>query len=209
MKLVRWISAGLLCGLLCIVSAGAYADQATGWYIGAGAGQTDVKDAGCTDDYSAVFADISCSDDSKDTGWKIFAGSQLTPNAAIEFGFVDLGAATIKGTDSVFGSTKATAEADGFFVAGVGSIPLGQSASLLGKVGLFNWSVDAAIDTSIGSASEDDSGTDLMFGFGAMFNMSRDIALRLEWERFSDVGDDDTTGKSDVDMLSASILFRL
>ena len=173
-------------------------------------GQTKAKGVGCNvDGYSAVFADISCSDDNKDTGWKTFAGLQLNPNAALEFGFVKLGDATIDGTDSVFGNTKTTVEADGFFVAGVGFIPLGRNASLMAKAGLFKWSADLTIDTSIGSAAEDDSGVDLLFGLGAVFDLSRNIALRVEWERFADVGDEDTTGQSDVDMLSASIVFRL
>lgn len=194
---------------LSLVAAGVSAEQGAGWYVGAGLGQTKA-DVDCTADYSAIFADISCDADDKDSAWKLFAGYQVTRNAAIEFGFVDMGEFTIDGTDSFFGSTRATAEGDGFTITGVGSMPVGTGVDLIGKIGLLMWNVDTTIATSnFGSASEDDSGTDLTFGFGAAINLGRNAALRLEWERFSDVGDDDTTGQSDVDMLSASVLLRL
>jgi hypothetical protein len=46
-----------------------------------------------------------------------------------------------------------------------------------------------------------------MFGFGASFDIGKTAAVRIEWERFMDVGESDT-GQSDVDLLSASLVFR-
>ena len=198
----------LLVALTLLSGTTAFAAQPSGWYVGVGAGQTEGKDVGCGGGYAPVFADTTCSADNKDTGLKVFAGFQLNPNAALEFGWVDLGEATIKGTDSFFGTTNATWKADGLYVAGIGSIPVGSAASFFGKIGLFRWKADLKIDTDFGFASDDDSGTDLLFGIGASFNLGSSAALRLEWERFSDVGDSSSVGQSDVDMLSASLLFR-
>lgn len=182
--------------------------SAQNWYGGFGVGQSKA-DVDCDPDYTAIFADISCSADDTGTGWKLFLGNQFNPNVAVEFGYVDLGEFKLTGLDSFFGSTLATAEANGFNVAIVGSSPASSNTVFMGKIGLFMWNADVTINTSnFGSASEDDSGTDLMIGFGARFNFSKNFGLRVEWERFMDVGDEDTTGQSDVDLLSASLVFN-
>lgn len=187
------------------LAAGPLAAHAQGWYGGVGFGQSKA-DVECEPEYEALLADISCSADDSGSAWKLFGGFKFSPNAAIEFSYIDLGEFTIKGTDSFFGSTRFSVEPTGFNIAGVGSVPVSSNFSLLGKIGLFLWDIDTRLGTSIGSASESDSGTDLMFGVGAAFEFTKGTALRVEWERFSDVGDEDTTGESDVDLLSASIV---
>jgi OOP family OmpA-OmpF porin len=179
------------------------AAQAQGWYGGVGFGQSKVEDFFICD------LDISCSSDDTDSGWKLFVGNQFSPNAAVEFGYLDLGEFKISGNDSFLGSTSLTVEASGFNVALAGFLPVGNTVNLLGKVGLFLWDVDASASSSVlGSGSTSESGTDLMFGFGASFDIGKTTAVRIEWERFTDVGDENETGQSDVDLLSASLVFR-
>lgn len=196
-KLWRILLVGIFSATSIAISSAA---QAQGWYGGVGFGQSKV-DIDCD-------LDITCSADDTDTGWKLYVGNQFSPSAAVEFGYVDFGEAKISGTDSFFGSASATVEASGFNVALVGFLPVGNTVNLLGKVGLFLWDVDASVSTSIGSGSASESGTDLMFGFGASFDIGKTAAVRIEWERFTDVGDENETGQSDVDLLSASLVFR-
>lgn len=175
--------------------------QAQGWYAGVGFGQSK-GDIECD-------LDITCDSDDTDTAWKLFAGNQFSPNVAVEFGYVDLGEFKASGTDSFLGSTSLDLEATGFNVALAGFLPVGNTVNLLGKVGLFLWDLDASASSSVfGSGSTNESGTDLMFGLGASFDIGKTIAVRIEWERFADVGDEDETGQSDVDLLSASLVFR-
>ena len=47
-----------------------------------------------------------------------------------------------------------------------------------------------------------------MFGLGASADIAKNFAVRVEWERFLNVGDKDTTGQSDIDLVSASLVFR-
>lgn len=177
--------------------------HAQGWYGGVGFGQSKVEDFFICD------LDISCSSDDTDSGWKLFVGNQFSPNAAVEFGYLDLGEAKIGGTDSFLGSVSLDAESKGFNVALLGFLPVGQAVNLMGKVGLFRWDVDlSASSSSLGSGSVSESGIDLMFGFGASFDIGNTTAIRIEWERFTDVGDENETGQSDVDLLSASLVFR-
>jgi opacity protein-like surface antigen len=44
-------------------------------------------------------------------------------------------------------------------------------------------------------------------GVGAQFNFTKQVGARLEWEKFSDVGDDATTGQSDLELISISVIF--
>jgi OOP family OmpA-OmpF porin len=198
-KLWRILLVGVFSATSIAVSSSAQA-QVQGWYAGVGLGQSKV-DIECD-------LNITCSSDDTDTGWKLFAGNQFSPNAAVEFGYLDLGEAKASGTDSFFGSASLTAEVSGFNVALVGFLPVGNTVNLLGKIGLFLWDLDVGANTSIGSGSTSESGTELMFGFGASFDIGQTTAVRIEWERFTDVGDENETGQSDVDLLSASLVFR-
>jgi OOP family OmpA-OmpF porin len=69
---------------------------------------------------------------------------------------------------------------------------------------MFVWGVE--LDGAGGSESA--SGTGLSYGIGLQYDFTNTTGLRLDWERFADVGDEDKTGQSDVDMLSAGLVFR-
>ena len=170
-----------------------------GWYGGVGAGQSQA-DVDCD-------LDITCSADDTDTAIKLFAGNQITQNLGVEFGYVDLGEMKINGSDSFLGTANASIEATGFFAAVTGSMPLG-GVSLFGKLGLLRWDIDANVNTSIGSGSVSESGTDPFLGVGAQIPLGQNLAIRAEWERFMDIGDTDTTGQSDVDVISVGLMFK-
>jgi OOP family OmpA-OmpF porin len=175
--------------------------QAEGGFAGVGFGQTSV-DIECS-------LDISCNADDSDTGVKIFGGYQFNPNVAFEVAYVDLGEAKISGTDSVLGSTTATIEVSGFNFAVIGSFPVGERFNLMGKAGFFRWDLDLNASSSVfGSGSGSETGFDPMFGIGGSFNVTDKFGFRVEYEKFLDVGDEDTTGQSDVDLISASVFFR-
>ena len=195
---LRHLFAGIVSISTIALSSVAHAE---GWYAGVGFGQSTADiDLACD-------LNITCNTDDTDSGWKLFAGNKFSPNAAVEFGYLDLGEAKMSGTDSIFGAVSLGWETTGFNVAFVGFLPVGNSVNLLGKFGLFMWDqdVNASINSLSGSSSE--SGTDMMFGLGASFDIGQTTAIRIEWERFMDVGENDT-GQSDIDLLSASLVFR-
>ena len=199
-KLKRIVLACVAVTLLAAEIAFTPMAQAEGGFAGVGYGKTSM-DIVCD-------LDITCSADDSDSGFKIFGGYQFNPNFAFEVAYVDLGEAKISGTDSFLGSATATIEASGFNFAVVGSFPVGERFGLLAKAGLFRWDLDASVNTSIVSGSLNETGFDPMFGIGGSFNISEKFGVRVEYEKFLDVGDDDTTGQSDVDLISASLVFR-
>jgi len=174
-----------IAGLLVFALCGFTGIAAAGGYIGAGAGITTVD---VCDDIS--FPGVTCDDE--DTGLKIFGGFKANENFAIEALWADLGEVSATGP----GGT-ASISVDGFGIAAVGIIPLGERFGIFGKVGAFMW------DASGGGAASGvgDDGTDLMFGAGVSWNLTNHFGLRAEWERFDIDGDD-------VDFLSVGAQFN-
>lgn len=155
-------------------------------YIGAGAGITA---SDLCNDISGPGVDC----DDEDTGLKLFGGYKFTPNFAAEAAWIDLGEVSATGPGG-----SATVEADGFQVAALGIFPINPQVSIFGKLGAFMW--DASVTTSSGFSVSDD-GTDIMLGFGGMWNITPQIGLRAEWERFD-------VDSEDVDFLSVGVQFN-
>lgn len=172
---------------------------AQGVYVGAGVGQASY-DVGDTTGIVAPRVDDS------DTGFKLYGGYQFTPNIAVEAGYADLGEARLAGIvlgipfDSSF-------EASALYADVVGTLPLGSGFSVFGRLGVAMTFAELNVATAGGSASVDDDEGNVKFGLGAEFAFSRDVAMRLEWERYVDVGGDNT-GESDVDLAGVSLNVR-
>lgn len=197
MKLKK-ITVALL-GFSALVAAPvAFAAGATPWYVGGSIGQTTMKD-GCTGFVGAC--------DDKDSGNKFFGGYQFNPNLAVEASYVGMGKATASGV--VFGLPyTGTAKATGWGAAAVGTLPVNKEFSVFGKLGVvmseLKYSeVYGGVPYNFSGAS-----TGANFGFGAKYDFSSNVAVRAEWERFSDVGNEATTGTSDIDMLSIGVVFK-
>jgi OOP family OmpA-OmpF porin len=219
MPIARLSSAALL-----LLFAGAACAQSEGWYIGVGAGQSKARDAASCSDLEGIFQPgFSCTSNDTSTGWKLFAGYQFNQYFAAEAGYVDLGTFKISGNGNFAGpplppgpgTATGSDKASGFNLDAVGTLPISQEFGLLGRVGIFAWKLNAttdasqtnAIPTLSVSSSDKPSGTGLDFGVGAKYDFNSVAGLRAEWQRFKSIGND-ATGKSDVDLISASLLYR-
>lgn len=98
---------------------------------------------------------------------KIFGGYQLNPNFAVEAGVAELGSVN---------SGSGHVDSYGTFVDAVGTMPLNPQWSLLGRVGVAHMSVN--------TPTGDDGGNGLKVGLGAEYALSKNVALRGEWERY-------------------------
>ena len=176
--------------------------QDAGFYLGASIGQSQAKD---TCDDSAGF---SCDD--QDTAWKVFAGYQFNRHLAVEAGYTDLGEFGLSG---VLGgvSVRGTIEVTAFELMGVGSFPVAERFSLYGKLGLYRAETEQTITGTFGPVTRTDSvsesNTDLTFAFGARFDITRNLGIRAEWQRYLDVGGGEI-GEDDIDVLSLGVLWR-
>lgn len=183
--------------VLLLASAAAFAqDQDQGFYIGGHFGQAQVD--GFCDGVSG--AGVSCDD--KDTGWKIVGGYKVNRNFAVEAAYVGYG--EVKASSP---AGTVDAEATAFEATAVGILPLANRFSAYGKLGLYFSSTDASVNTTTVVGDESEEKTDLTFGLGVSYDVTPQVAVRGEWQRYQDVGGGDI-GEADIDVLSVGAVFR-
>jgi hypothetical protein len=180
MKVIRLLTLLLAAGF--VFPATVMAGTDSGFYVGAGVGQSSVGD---------LDGDLGNVDfDGDDLGWKVFGGFNfgLIPflDLAIEGGYVDFG----KPDDGPI-----ELDADGWDIFGLVGFNVGP-VGLFAKAGVLNWDAEA----SVGSVSADDDGTDPAYGVGARIKLWS-IEARAEYEYF------DADSADDVSMLSASAVW--
>jgi OOP family OmpA-OmpF porin len=162
--------------------------QDRGWYVGGSLGKTEDKESCPT---------TSC--DLKDTGWKIFGGMRLNRNFAVEGAYMDLG--SFKATGTLSGvPVNVNVDVTSWSVSGVGLLPLAEDRfTLFGKAGLSYTTAKGSGSAGSFSTTGTEHETELLWGLGAMYNFTRSLGVRAEWERLQ---------KSDVNMMSLGVQYR-
>jgi OOP family OmpA-OmpF porin len=142
----------------------------------------------------------SCSE--KDTVYRVAYGHQFTSNWGIEVGYGDFGRASEKGTlpatpSGVPGSGPIPYtwewSAIGWEVAGTGTLHLGDSLSITGKLGVLSADIgsEVVVTTStneIWHSVARDTSTNISRGLGIRYDFNKDFALRLQHESFGELG---------------------
>lgn len=211
MKIQNMTLATLLC---CAAGSATAAD----WYVTAAVGQSKADDKAAIEVNEELVdlgvTGLSSTFDDSDTAYQLQLGYQLTPNWAVEGGYVDLGKFQYSAafTGPVAGNAVAEVKAAGLNIAAVGSYPVNDQFAVFGKIGAINAKVEGrATATGSGvSATEAISATKAKgyWGVGAAYDFNTQLGLQLEWERFNNLGDEAKTGESDVDLLSLGVKFR-
>jgi OOP family OmpA-OmpF porin len=181
--------------------AGSAWSQEAGIYIGGAIGRAEYRNAceGVT---------ISC--DHIDNAVKIFAGYQFNRYFAAEIGYADLGKSSANGVVSGV-NVNATAESVAWELVGVASLPVIDGLSLYGKLGFYRAetkvSGTGAIPGFSAFLSESDRNSDATYGLGARYGITRNLALRAEWQRYVAVGGPDV-GDNDIDVFGVGLMYR-
>ena len=204
----------LAVALLVALCSGAACAQDKRFYAGAGVGAAGVKDPGnCADAFDTNFP-YSCTSKDSDVGWKIFGGYRVDELLALEAAYVDLGKFKTSGTgvfSGIAGTTiNATFQPTGLSFDVVGTLPVGNGFGLLGRIGVFRWTLYAPFTASGGfgaSSRAKPTGINVDFGVGGKFDFTGNMGARIEFQRFRRIGDNDT-GKSDVNLISGSVIYR-
>jgi OOP family OmpA-OmpF porin len=94
------------------------------------------------------------------------------------------------------------------FVA-VGMLPVADRFSLYGKLGIYRADTDFSTNVVLPGlpATFSESNNDLTFGFGLQFDVTKNLGLRAEWQRYQDLGGS-RIGESDVDVMSIGVVYR-
>ena len=210
MKNVRPLLIGLLAASTLAFSPMSQAQMsADSWYAGIGVGQGKGKDV-CSGVAQAQPGVTVSSCDDKSNGYRAFAGFTLTKNFFAEFGYADFGKADASGTVNVPPVVPFTAtwKATVWDVSALGVLPVAVKFSVFGRLGIAMWNVDLDVNASGFPVSESSSGADPVYGLGVQYDFTDKFGLRGEWMRYSNVGDSDTTGQTDVDVMGVSLLYR-
>lgn len=163
--------------LAACVSLPAFADERSGAYLGAGAGQVTAEES----DFGLK---------GTDTAFKVFGGYQVNEYVGFELAYIDGGSPS----DAV-GIYYAQADVTALQASILPSVPLSENFSLYGRLGLLKWDVD--VSSSFGGYSDD--GNDFSWGAGMKLAAGR-FVIRAEYEQ-SDI---DTF---DYQLISGSISF--
>lgn len=152
------------------VGAAAQADVQPGFYAGAAFGSTTIDDDG----FDAIGFDDS------DTGFKVFGGYDFNPYFAIEASYFDFGEGSGTFDDVILGSFDFDVGVSGFDASAVGTLPVSDSLSVFGKVGVASYDIDAHVTVpGFGSGSESES--DMTYGAGVALDFGQ-FGVRLEYE---------------------------
>ena len=177
-----------------------------GWYAGASIGQTSVDVDG------GGFQEVN----DTDTGWKLYMGYRFLPYFALEGAYAALGEVSAETTITSFLGIPVPAQTlsakvevnDTLYLAAVGIVPLGDRFAIFGKVGFYSAEADLTVCGGAGCVSEKERDENWMYGLGIDLFFTRQWGMRAEWERFTNVGSDQTGGKGDVDLISVGVIYR-
>lgn len=148
--------------------------------------------------------------DDKDNGARVGAGYMFTARVGVEAGWIDFGKAKRGGAVPGLSSTReGDVRANGPFLAGVASLPLGARLSAFGKVGVIDARIDPSPDMDAGIAGFFESTSDWrpMVGVGGTWRVTRNWALQTEYGQFTKLVD--RANEIKISTLSVGMLFRL
>lgn len=183
-----------LAALLACAGAAAADDGGIRAYLGGSVSQNSLKDwnAGVIQDGSVSNA----SADNSDIGNRLFAGLNLNQYASLELGYDDLGTATASGASDgsgpiwMSGSVQASAAVTGFDLSVIGKAPIGGNFSLLGRIGMFQWTSKVEATNAGFTVDSKDDGSDLLYGVGVQLAPGNRWRFRAEFANYKIDTDD-------------------
>ena len=189
--------------LISIVNSVAFAEDTSGgrWYVGGGLGAATGLDLCSAFNPGFTTAPGSC--DKSEFAGKVYGGYKFNKYLGAEGALVYLGSADANGT---FLGVPVTSDvyAGGLELAGTGTVPITDQFGILAKLGVLFWGIHSEVGTGF---ERDENGTSFATGMGLKYDITKHVGIRLEWERFWQVGNS-TIGESDVDLFTIGGLYR-
>ena len=198
-----------------------------GFYAGLDLGQAsydvdrrdiDAQIVGAFDSLGLAVLSGSSSTSEDGFTYGITLGYQILPYLAVEASYVDLDDAEYRGSATVTDGvgtadfrTQVTTESSGPALSVLGILPLPRNWEVYARAGVYFSSTDVTARLSSGdvvSAASDSSNSE-EFLWGAGVGYSRDQwTVRLDYQQYTDVGDEDVLGEVNVDRIAFSALYR-
>jgi opacity protein-like surface antigen len=129
--------------------------------------------------------------DTRTEGWKVYAGYQLNDYLGVEGGYANLNDWTAHSSTSG-GSYLNKGNADAWLLSAVGTIPLTNKFSVMGRLGAAYMLVDSRLtdlsntsDTTTRTQSIGKDSYGAYYGVGVTYALLDNFKLRAEWERIN------------------------
>jgi OOP family OmpA-OmpF porin len=184
----------------------------SGWYVGAGIGQSRAKidDARITAGLlGAGLTTTSMTDDKHDTAYKIFGGYKFNRNFAVEGGYFNLGQFGFTSTTNPAGTLTGKIKLQGLNIDAVGIVPLTEKFSAFGRLGLqYAQAKDQFAATGAVTASDPNpskSAANYKAGLGVQYDFTEHLGMRGEWENYRI--NDAVGNRGDVNVLSVGLVY--
>ena len=185
----------------------------TGMYMGIGAGESKAKfnhDAAVQNALGAGVAAGPLTVDQRGNAYKAYLGFPMTPNWAVETGYFNLGRFGFDGTTTPAGTVNGTAKVQGLNLDLVGTLPITDRWSLLGRVGAAYSETKGGLDGTgagtVAASSTKKRDTHYKFGFGTQYAFTPAVTVRLEGERYQ--VNDLVAQKAFIDLISVGLVYR-
>lgn len=185
----------------------------TGMYVGISAGESKSKFDNGTTAQSLVGAGVTAgalTEDERGNAYKAFIGVPLSPNWAVEAGYFDLGRFGLDAATTPAGTVSGTTRIQGLNLDLVGTLPITERWSLLGRVGAAyaetksSFSGTGASGVIAQSSSKRD--THYKYGFGTEYAFTPALTMRLDGERYH--VNDAVGQRANVDLISVGLVYR-
>ena len=211
MKLARTSALIGFASLAAIASNCALADE-TGWYGGANIGRSSatIDDPRITSGLArSGLSTTSIADRDRDTAYKIYGGYQFNKYIGLEGGYFDLGKFGFTANTLPLGTLNGTTRMRGFNLDAVGTLPLSEKFSALGRIGINNAQTrDAFTGTgavNVTNPNPNKRDTNYKLGVGLQYAFNDALAMRGEIERYR--VNDAIGNKGHVDVFSVGLVY--
>jgi len=200
-------------GLSTLACASAFAEQDPGYFYGGasiGQSRSKIDDARINAELlSQGLVTSAMSNDEHALAWKAFGGYQINRYVGVEAGYFSLGHFGFTSTTAPAGMLDGRIRLHGINLDLVGTLPITERFSVLGRVGAqnasahdsFNGSGSVVVLTPNPSKSE----TNVKFGAGLQYAFTPNLMLRGEAERYRI--NDAVGNRGDINLYSVGLVF--
>lgn len=201
--------------LIALLSAtGIACAQQSNFYVVGSVGQSSVDMAGTAGPalVAAGATAVSSSLDKKDTTWALGAGYKLNQNFAVEAAYLDMGKFTSKASGTIGVNTvgiNGEWKGSGLGLSALGILPISADFSVFGRAGVTYTELKAKAEGTrngavTATATEKCREFVPTLGLGAEYSLTKNIAIRAEYDRYFDVGNDKTR-EADADSITVGL----
>jgi len=213
MKALRNTVPQQLCLLACLISPMAVTAAEPGIYGGLNLGLTSsrIDKTHVTDGLLPVgFTYTNRRADTRDVGFKLFAGYQFTPYFALETGYFDLGSYNNDVGILPAGNLLSDTAVKGFNFDAVFTMPVTESFDVFARAGMINGRVESdyygsgyAATATYPSGHRRD--THEKFGVGVAYELNDQVSVRVEAERYNFL--DATRRDGNINLYSVGLVY--